>query len=343
MLKYKSSFVNWLVYAVLFFFLYDVIWILADFSDFIKKFSSEYKVLLIDFLQCCLLSLTVIYVNKWLFRSHRFKIGRHERKNFVWNGIVVLAANLLVTGVCELLLFVASPIFQTDDVWGTSFLLGIIASLVALINLSAYYSDIIIKREIENLTLQKKYLKLQLDPHFVFNSLSSLAGMIEEAPQQAEDYVVKLSHTYRYILRHIDCDYTFISEAADFIKMYVSMLNMRYDGNIELDIADLHTHEDECVLSLSLQLLIENAVKHNRPRCDAKLKISVLRHDDMLVIRNNRIYTDFNNDQSLDSYGIGTSNLQQRYGFESVRRPEIAVTRESFEVRLPILNRRQKQ
>ena len=114
---------------------------------------------------------------------------------------------------------------------------------------------------VTNLTLQKKYLKLQLDPHFVFNSLSSLTGMIEETPKQAEDYVVKLSHTYRYILRHIDCDYTSLSEAADFIKTYVSMLNMRYDGNIELDIADLHTHEDECVLSLSLQLLIENAVK----------------------------------------------------------------------------------
>ena len=108
---------------------------------------------------------------------------------------------------------------------------------------------------VTNLTLQKKYLKLQLDPHFVFNSLSSLTGMIEETPKQAEDYVVKLSHTYRYILRHIDCDYTSLSEAADFIKTYVSMLNMRYDGNIELDIRMKMSVSCRLVCSCSLRML----------------------------------------------------------------------------------------
>ena len=101
--------------------------------------------------------------------------------------------------------------FIEVDVWGTFFLLGIIASLLTLIHMLLHFF-----KNKENFCLQKKYLKLQLDPHFVFNSLSSLAGMIEDEPQRAEEYVVRLSQVYRYMLFNIDQDYVTISEAMDF-------------------------------------------------------------------------------------------------------------------------------
>ena len=86
---------------------------------------------------------------------------------------------------------------------------------------------------------------MQLDPHFVFNSLSSLAGMIGEDPKMPEDYVVKLSHIYRYILQHIDKEYITLADGTDFIKSYIGLLNMRYDNAIVLHADDLHGDRNE--------------------------------------------------------------------------------------------------
>ena len=204
-----------------------------------------------------------------------------------------------------------------------------------------HFSDMIVLKGKENLALQKRYLMLQLDPHFVFNSFSSLAGMIGENPKMAEDYVVKLSHIYRYILQHIDKEYITLADGTDFIKSYIGLLNMRYDNAIVLHTDDLHGDRDECILSLSLQLIIENAVKHNCPQSGIELHVSLGRQGDMLVIKNNRIYANHNNDQSVESYGIGISNLKQRYRLEGEAEPEFIAHKDSFEVRLPIIKRKQ--
>ena len=201
-----------------------------------------------------------------------------------------------------------------------------------------HFSDMIVLKGKENLALQKRYLMMQLDPHFVFNSLSSLAGMIGEDSKMAEDYVVKLSHIYRYILQQIDKEYIPLADGTDFIKSYIGLLNMRYDNAIVLHADDLHGDRDECILSLSLQLIIENAVKHNCPQSSTELHVSIGRQGDMLVIKNNRIYT---NNQSIGSYGIGISNLKQRYRLEGEADPEFIAHKDSFEVRLPIIKRKQ--
>ena len=325
----KNSFLEWLVYSLIFFFLYDIIWILVDLPDFLQSVSGLYPELLVDFALCGLFSLSSLYLNRWLFKQQRFWREWQGHRVFVQNGLVLLGFNLLIAGGCELLLSLVAPKLMMQDIWGTSFLFGLIASLVALIHLSMHFSDMIVLKGKENLALQKRYLMLQLDPHFVFNSLSSLAGMIGEDPKMAEDYVVKLSHIYRYILQHIDKKYITLADGTDFIKSYIGLFDMRYDNAIE------------CILSLSLQLIIENAVKHNCPQSGTELHVSLGRQGDMLVIKNNRIYTNQTNDQSIESYGIGISNLKQRYRLEGEAEPEFVASQDAFEVRLPIIKRKQ--
>ena len=99
----------------------------------------------------------------------------------------------------------------------------------------------------------------------------------------AEDYVVKLSHIYRYILQQIDKEYITLADGTDFIKSYIGLFNMRYDNAIVLHADDLHGDRNECILSLSLQLIIENAVKHNCPQSGTELHVSLGRQGDMLV------------------------------------------------------------
>ena len=338
--KCKNKLMEWMVFTLIFFFLYDIIWAIADFEDFKHNFEGYYLCLFMDFVYCVIFSLVSLSVNQLLLRQRFFKQAEANRQKFLCSVVVIVAVNILIAGVCELLLSIIDPDFMEDDVWGTFFLFGIIASLLTLIHLLLHYSDIIILRNKENICLQKKYLKLQLDPHFVFNSLSSLAGMIEDEPGRAEEYVVRLAQVYRYTLRNIDQDYITVSEAMNFARTYVSLLNLRYDDKIILELDDEKVKEGDRILALSIQLLIENVVKHNSPHENIPLHIQISVQDNMLAIKNNRIYANGHNDHIIESYGIGLKNLKQRYELECGKKIGYSVTHDYFEIRLPIIKKR---
>ena len=335
--KYKGFLVEWSAFTLIFFFLYDVIWAIVDFEDFKQGLEEHCLVLFMDLVYCGVFSLTSLSVNQILLRRRYFKLAETDRERFTRSVFLIVAVNILIAGACDLLLNIIAPDFMGEDVWGTFFLFGVIASLLTLIHLLLHYSDVIIRRNKEYTCLQKKYLRFQLDPHFVFNSMSSLAGMIEEEPQRAEEYVVRLSQVYRYILRNIDQDYITVNEAMDFAKTYVSLLNLRYDDKIILETDYVKVKGKDKILSLSLQLLIENAVKHNPPVENNPLCIQLSVLDDMLVIKNNRIYMCGHNDQMIESYGIGLENLKQRYELERGKGIDCNVTHDYFEVGLPIM------
>lgn len=337
--KSIKIFKEWIVFTLIFFFLYDIIWAIADFEDFIQSLEDFYFWLFMDFVYCGSFSLISLSTNKKLLSHRLFKQAETNHKKFIRSVVIIVAVNILIAGACEMLLEVINPDFVAEDVWGTFFLLGIISSLLTLIHLLLHYSNVIVHRNNEKNRLQKKYLMLQLDPHFVFNSLSSLAGMIGEEPQRAEEYVVRLSQVYRYMLRNIDQDYTTINETINFAETYIRLLNLRYNDQIILETDDVKVNGNDKILALSLQLLIENAVKHNSPQENQPLCIQISVRDKMFVIKNNRIYTNGNNNQIIESYGIGLKNLKQRYELECMKRIEYNVTHDSFEVRLPIITK----
>ena len=337
--KYKGRLTEWIVFTFIFFFLYDIIWAIADFEDFKQSINGYYLYMFVDLVYCGIFSIVSLSVTKLLLRQRFIKRAEAERSIFIYSLVVIVAINILIAGVCELLMNVIESEFIEIDVWGTFFMLGIIASLLTLIHMLLHYSDIIILKNKENVCLQKKYLKLQLDPHFVFNSLSSLAGMIEEEPQRAEEYVVRLSQVYRYMLFNIDQDYITINEAMDFARTYVSLLNLKYNDKIILELDEEKVKGEDRILALSIQLLIENAVKHNSPQENRPLHIQISVQENMLTIKNNRIYFHGRNDQIAESYGIGLKNLRQRYELECGKKIGYSVTRDSFEIRLPIIKK----
>ena len=337
--KYKGKLTEWIVFTFIFFFLYDIIWAVADFEDFKQSINSYYLCLFVDLVYYGVFSIASLSVTKLLLRQRFIKRAEAERSIFIGSIVVIVAINILIAGVCDLLMNVIESEFIEVDIWGTLFLFGIIASLLTLIHMLLHYSDIIILKNKENVRLQKKYLKLQLDPHFVFNSLSSLAGMIEDDPQRAEEYVVRLSQVYRYMLFNIDQDYITINEAMDFARTYVSLLNLKYNDKIILELDEEKVKGEDRILALSIQLLIENAVKHNSPQENRSLHIQISVQENMLVIKNNRIYFHGRNDQIVESYGIGLKNLKQRYELECGKEIGYSVTHDSFEIRLPIIKK----
>ena len=105
----KNSFLEWLVYSLIFFFLYDIIWLLVDLPDFLQSVNGLYPELLVDFALCGLFSLSSLYLNRWLFRQRRFWREGQSHRVFVQNGLVVLGFNLIIAGGCELLLSLVAP------------------------------------------------------------------------------------------------------------------------------------------------------------------------------------------------------------------------------------------
>ncbi len=178
-------------------------------------------------------------------------------------------------------------------------------------------------------------LKNQLDPHFLFNSLNVLTSLIDEDPNQAQRFTTSLSKVYRYVLEQKNKDLVSVEEELQFAKTYVRLLKMRFEDGIVFDIPESCSNPDAKIVPLSLQLLLENAVKHNVVMASRPLRITVSEKDGMLKVSNN-----LQEKQVVKkSSGVGLRNIQQRYNILSNRKVNIVKTGTEFSVELPMLTR----
>ena len=178
-------------------------------------------------------------------------------------------------------------------------------------------------------------LKNQLDPHFLFNSLNVLTSLIEEDPHQAQKFTTSLSKVYRYVLEQKNKDLISVEEELQFAKTYVKLLKMRFEDSIHLEIPEHSNNPEAKIIPLSLQLLLENAVKHNVVTSSKPLYIKVYEENGMLVVDNN-----LQEKQVVKkSSGVGLQNIRQRYGIFTDRQVEITKSNTDFSVKLPLLTK----
>lgn len=178
-------------------------------------------------------------------------------------------------------------------------------------------------------------LKNQLDPHFLFNSLNVLTSLIEEDPYQAQKFTTSLSKVYRYVLEQKNKDLVSVDEELQFAKTYVRLLKMRFEDSIVFDIPEKSENPEAKIVPLSLQLLLENAVKHNVVTPQKPLRIKVFEREGMLHVSNN-----LQEKQVVKkSTGVGLQNIQQRYAILSSRQVEIDKTTTEFSIQLPMLSK----
>lgn len=178
-------------------------------------------------------------------------------------------------------------------------------------------------------------LKNQLDPHFLFNSLNVLTSLIEEDPHQAQKFTTSLSKVYRYVLEQKNKDLVTVDEELQFARTYVRLLKMRFEDSIVFDIPEKSNIPDARIVPLSLQLLLENAVKHNVVTSSKPLRLSVREEGGMLVVHNN-----LQEKQVVKkSSGVGLQNIKQRYAILSDREVIIQKTPSDFSVALPMLTK----
>ncbi|MCA0366222.1 MAG: histidine kinase [Bacteroidetes bacterium] len=185
------------------------------------------------------------------------------------------------------------------------------------------------RNQLEN---QLSQLKAQLNPHFLFNSLSTLKAMVENHDDNSVEYLIKLSEVYRYLLENSTSHLISIKEELKIANAYFFMLKSRFENNIQLKINLSDEDLEERIPAMSLQLLIENAVKHNVISKGKHLTIEIARDGSKLLIINNlqpkRTWE--------ESTKIGLKNLNNRSKILTHKEIEVQQTEREFIVKIPL-------
>ncbi len=186
----------------------------------------------------------------------------------------------------------------------------------------------------ENIRSQFQALKSQLDPHFLFNSLNTLSALIDPQNEDAQNYLEQLSDVYRYVLLSKQKETVTLEEELEFVQAYISLNKTRYRDNLLIQNHILEEARAQKVAPLSLQILVENALKHNIISKDKPLTLSITADKNGYVVVENNIQKKNILEKSTKT---GLENIVNRYALLTARQVEISSTADLFSVRLPLI------
>ena len=183
----------------------------------------------------------------------------------------------------------------------------------------------------EQLALQYESLKSQVNPHFLFNNLNSLTSLISSNPEKAIDFVKKLSEVYRYVLDQKDHELVALETELKFLESYVFLQKIRFETNLVVEINVIAGNFK--VIPLSVQMLVENAIKHNEISDRNPLYIRIFTSEDGYLTVENRLQKK----TGSEGNGTGIRNIQERYQFFTDKKVNITESNTNFMVRIPLL------
>jgi hypothetical protein len=276
----------------------------------------------------------------WLNKIYPFE------KNVTGRIILQMVLGTLIGLIIRLVIYLwAEPIspFRLDSLFlaATWALYVMIPAGVNLIFFTVYFirrwKDSLVQAERlekEKSQVQFDNLKNQLNPHFLFNALTSLNSLIFENQKLASEFVQQLSKVYRYVLQNKDKNFVLLSTELDFISHYVHLLETRFQKALTIRFQISEEAKENAIVPVTLQILIENAIKHNVVDPDKKLTIDIITVGDYLVVSNNlqvRKTVESSNKQGLE-------NLKSLYKFLTDKPVLIEPTEDRFFVKVPLLS-----
>ncbi|MFY0685799.1 MAG: histidine kinase [Cyclobacteriaceae bacterium] len=283
---------------------------------------SEYSVVLLDkwvtWFEAPLTRVVVAFISTTLYSGSVFYILTISFQVFSWGreyDQVVENFTLM-----DLIPVVITTLVINTFMHGRAFLLG-------------WRQEVINTERIktEQVATQFKSLRNQVNPHFLFNSLNALTSLVYDDQEKAVAFIQKLSQVYRYVLDQTDNEVATLAEELNFVQSFVYLQQIRFGSNLQFKF-DCNGQQDRYVLPVSIQMLIENAIKHNIIDADHPMSIEIACDEQYVTVTNS-----LNVKKSLDSTGIGLENLRARYEHLSKLSMVIDKTEKSFVVKLPLL------
>lgn len=276
-----------------------------------------------------------------LLLNRHFPWENRVKTRFMVQSVVHIAVITLIFAVFFQIQFPAK--FQYDQLgFRQSTIVGIIFSLLVTTVFAMEYffykwndSRMEVSETRKNaIQAQLDALKLQLDPHFLFNNLSTLTSLIDEDQQLAVDYVINLSSIYRYMLSNRVQNTIRVSEELEFITAYLFLYRIRYADAISIVMPPLNSYADKGIAPLTLQLLVENAIKHNLFSRNLPLMIRIYFEEGCIVVRNNRTPKP----EGEPGSRMGLKNISERYILLGHVAPVVTETDDYFTVKVPLLD-----
>jgi sensor histidine kinase YesM len=277
-----------------------------------------------------------------IFLWNKYPWEKHPIKHLIIEVLAIVGYTTLAGLILFMVWYIYNPdLITKEDIGLNIFFTLTITFLITSLHEGYFFfmqwkHTLVLSEKLEKENIQSQYetLKSQISPHFLFNNLNTLTNLIEEEPKLAVEYVQRTADYYRSILNMRDMDVIPLENELKLIEDYYFLQKKRYGNNLSLliDIPD-EVRKSAIVAPLTLQMLFENAIKHNIIAKEKPLNISIKSEDDYIVVENN-----LQRRQSDEiSNRIGLQNISNRYRFLSDR--EIVVLQDSnnFIVKVPVL------
>ena len=316
------------------------------FSEIISYNQYSFFELLIIHLYFIFLSFCIWNTTSWIHHSLRPLFKVHQSP-FIKISSVSLTGALFGGAICWIFALIWFRISKENFSWPPVFKSSSFSAL-AVVVFTLIYEILFLSKEREldehvvNILDQERskaemtILNQQLEPHFIFNSLNALSYLILNDAKTAHAFNSKLASVYKYFLINKNRELISLEEELEFINNYFFLLQIRHDHKLTM-ITDLHKTLEEKVMILpcALQLLVENAIKHNEFTDDNPLLINIYQQDGFITIKNNKKPKP----SLVDSTKIGLRNLSARYKFICNKDICIQSSDHEFVVKLPLINK----
>ena len=306
----------------------------------ISNYATELRIdgfyLLFNFVVYSLMTIVCISAVNF-FNSENFR-NKYPLRLITEFLFVIISVNIILY-VCNYVLYKPVRIAEYfySGIIRDKTLLGsyIQGTLVMIITEFIYQYDMRKKAEIEKERFRYMQLKAQLDPHFLFNCFNTISSMgYKGGVKESAVYTSSLADIYRYILNSKNEDEVTVKQEQDFILNYYGVLKQRYKEGLMLQVNISDKTQNKKMLFLTLQLLVENAVKHNAFNKDNPLKVLIYDSGDYIITENNI------NTKETDAYkksGIGLKNLNQRYEMACKKGITVRKDETTFKVIVPLI------
>jgi two-component system LytT family sensor kinase len=278
---------------------------------------------------------------------HRFPDYRQTGKRIIAQS---LASLLFTTGAFLIIYYLQLYLFSGGRFNIYAFIgeikvALIVTMLVTTIYESVYFfnmwkNSIVEAEELKRTNIQSQFetLKNQVNPHFLFNSLNTLITIIPENQELAMEFVQKLSNVFRYLLQNNSKEVVSLRTELDVVEAYLFLVKIRFGENLYINMQVPEHFLDWHIAPLTLQMLLENVIKHNIISTDKPLTVDIYVEKDTLIVKNNLQ----RKNSRETSTKVGLQNIINRYKYLSDREVEVIVTSSSFIVALPLIRIKQE-
>jgi len=277
------------------------------------------------------------------FRRKFFGLEQTSKRGF-YTVAFILIYTLIIQVVLKMILSIVgiNPPFTLSQAFDKVTVPLVASTLVGFLYEANFFFNqwkkvLLEKEELENRQLRSQLdsLKDQISPNFLFKSLHTLEEIIPQNPDLASEFTEKLSEVYRYILQHQDQELIYLKQEVEFTQSYIFLLKMQYQENLQFDIALDAQLLNQHIAPLTLQILVENAVRHNEISSLNPLKIKIYAENNHTIVVKNNLQKQ---SHKISSAKKGLENIKKRYQYLSNQQMEIITTTANFLVALPIIN-----